>query len=97
MTLQISVEHPKFVQPAYSKRPYYSFTLRLFHGDLSIGITGWKYFPDDGGLSTPTQHKGDGKFFNTCNMTPQFYNKVKEIAGAYFGLPENQENKEVTV
>ncbi len=95
MTLNISVENPKYVETpkSGSARPYYSFAVRLLYGPLSLAVSGFKFFPDNASLSTPSQFKGNGKYFNTCSMSKQMYYAIQTAAATYFGtqVAENTE------
>ena len=73
-------------QTSRDGRKYVSFWLRMLVGDFLISTGGWKYFPDDGRLSTPSHSKGEARgFVNTAKVNPEFYNHIQQLAASMFG------------
>ena len=74
-------------QVSKNNKPYFSFWVRLNFNGRFLSVAGWKYFPQDRKLSTPSQGKGDGKFVNTAKVDPKLYNDVLTLADQTFGGP----------
>lgn len=83
LPLVVTIENPS---PQVSKqgRKYVSFWVRLLVDDFFISIAGWKYYPDEQKISTPSQIKGPGKFINTTKVNPAFYNHIQDLMTRMF-------------
>jgi hypothetical protein len=81
-------------QVSKTGRSYYSFWVRLNFNGRAISSGGWKYFPDKQTLSSPSQGKEGGRFFNTTKLNPQMYNDILAVAARTF---ENAVSADETV
>ncbi len=93
--MTLFVEKPKLVV-SQAERKYYCFSLRILEGEFSLSVSGWRYYPDNRTISTPSQYKGQGKYVNTVNLTAETYNIVQDVAIKMFGGSDVSEhdNKE---
>ena len=83
------IENPKWVQG--QKRGYFAFWVRLLDKDLSIAVSGFKYFPDSRTVSSPSNCKGDGKFVNTTKLSAELYNLIMTKAQEMLGGTAEEE------
>lgn len=68
-------------QRSQSGRRYFSFWAKLYFDDeLSINVSGFKYYPDTKTISTPSVNKGGDKFINTAKLSGKMYNAIREAA-----------------
>lgn len=82
--LAVSVEQPNYYVSQNGKE-YYSFWVRFNFGTEYFASSGWKYFPESGKVTTPSQMKGPGHFFNTSKVSAGLLREISKKAEEFFG------------
>jgi hypothetical protein len=79
----ISIEQPNY-HVAQTGKEYFSFWVRFNFGTEYFASSGWKYFPQENKVTTPSQMKGPGHFFNTSKVSAGIMREIVDAATKYF-------------